>query len=104
MLVDGERRHRAILLLDDRQYSEVFPLGVNCCVFPASTDSTLLRLDSTLANYLQRHTDVYLRRQEILDMYECLLDLQERKMADTDVISHMSDILGIKERQLKKVY
>ena len=81
-----------------------FPLGVNCCVFPASTDSTLLRLDSTLANYLQRHTDVYLRRQEILDMYECLLDLQERKMADTDVISHMSDILGIKERQLKKVY
>ncbi len=102
MLVDGERRHRAILLLDDRQYSEVFPLGVNCCVFPASTDSTLLRLDSTLANYLQRHTDVYLRRQEILDMYECLLDLRERKMADTDVISHMSDILGIKERQLKK--
>lgn len=102
MLVDGERRHRAIMLLDDKRYLEVFPLGVNCCVFPASTDNTLLRLDSTLANYLQRHTDVYLRRQEILDMYECLLDLRERKMADADVISHMSDILGIKERQLKK--
>lgn len=102
MLVDGERRHRAILLLDDRQYSEVFPMGVNCCVFPASTDSTLLRLDSTLANYLQRHADVYLRRQEILDMHECLLDLRERKMADADVIGHMSDILGIKERQLKR--
>ncbi len=102
MLVDGERRHRAISLLDDRQYLEVFPMGVNCCVFPASTDSTLLRLDSTLANYLQRHTDVYLRRQEILDMHECLMDLRERDMADSDVISHMSEILGIKEKQLKR--
>lgn len=77
-------------------------MGVNCCVFPASTDSTLLRLDSTLANYLQRHTDVYLRRQEILDMHECLMDLRERKIADGDVISHMSDILGMKEKQLKR--
>lgn len=102
MLVDGERRHRAISLLDDRQYREVFPIGVNCCVFPASTDSTLLRLDSTLANYLQRHTDVYLRRQEILDMHECLMDLREKNMADGDIISHMSDILGIKEKQLKR--
>lgn len=102
MLVDGERRHRAISMLDDRQYSEVFPMGVNCCVFPASTDSTLLRLDSTLANYLQRHTDVYLRRQEILDMHECLMDLRERKMAESDIIAHMSDILGIKEKQLKR--
>lgn len=102
MLVDGERRHRAISLLDDRQYLEVFPMGVNCCVFPASTDRTLLRLDSTLANYLQRHTDVYLRRQEILDLHECLMDLRERGMAGSDVISHMSDILGIKEKQLKR--
>lgn len=102
MLVEGERRHRAISLLDDRQYLEVFPMGVNCCVFPASTDKTLLRLDSTLANYLQRHTDVYLRRQEILDMHDCLMDLKERKMAGSDIISHMSDILGIKEKQLKR--
>lgn len=80
MLVDGERKHRAISLLDDWQYREFFPIGVNCCVFPASTDSTLLRLDSTLANYLQRHTDVYLRRQEILDMHECLMDLREKNM------------------------
>lgn len=48
MLVDGERRYRAILSLNSEQYSEVFPMGINC-----------------------------------------------------DVISHMSDILGIKERQLK---
>ena len=101
MLVDGERRYRAILSLNDEQYSEVFPMGINCNVLPASTDSTLLKLDSTLANYLQRHTDVFLRRQEILDLYECLTDLKGRKIVDCDVVSHMADILGIKERQLK---
>ncbi len=62
MIVDGERRYRAVMSLNNEQYSEVFPMGINCNVFPASTDSTLLKLDSTLANYLQRHTDVYLRR------------------------------------------
>ncbi len=101
MIVDGERRYRAIMSLSNEQYSEVFPMGINCNVFPASTDSTLLKLDSTLANYLQRHTDVFLRRQEILDLYDCLTDLKERKIIDCDVVSHMADILGIKERQLK---
>lgn len=101
MLVDGERRYRAILSLDSKQYSEVFPMGINCSVFPASTDSTLLKLDSTLANYLQRHTDVFLRRQEILDLYECLIDLKKREIVNCDIISHMSDTLGIKEKQLK---
>lgn len=101
MLVDGERRYRAIMSLNNEQYSEVFPMGINCNVFPAFTDSALLKLDSTLANYLQRHTDVFLRRQEILDLYECLTDLKGRKIVDCDVVSHMSGILGIKERQLK---
>lgn len=101
MLVDGERRYRAIMSLNNEQYSEVFPMGINCNVFPASTDSTLLKLDSTLANYLQRHTDVFLRRQEILDLYECLTDLKKREIVDNNIISHMSDILGIKEKQLR---
>lgn len=101
MIVDGERRYRAVMSLNNEQYSEVFPMGINCNVFPASTDSTLLKLDSTLANYLQRHTDVYLRRQEILDLHDCLTDLKERKIIDRDVVGHMADILGIKERQLK---
>lgn len=33
--------------------------------------------------------------------YECLTDLSDRKVVGYDVIGHMSDILGIKERQLK---
>lgn len=101
MLIDGERRYRAISLLDDTQYSEIFPFGINCNVLPPSTDNTLLKLDSTLANYLQRQTNVFLRRQEVLDLYECLSDLKSRNMIDYDILDHMTNILGIKQRQLK---
>lgn len=101
-LVDGERRFRAIQMMTDEEYSRIFPYGINAYIYPKDTDPLLMQLDQELANHLQRDKNVFLKRREIIDLYSHLQKLKQAGLMDDDVVSKMTHILNIRERQIKE--
>ena len=100
-LISGERRYRAICMMNDKDYNTLFPMGIPCKIEKANIDDIDEEIMLISANHDVRETSMEVKRWEVSRLKE----LYEAKKLTGEIKNINAEIakqLNISERQARK--
>lgn len=100
-IVSGERRYRAIKLMDDKTYKELFPTGIPCKVEKSNISEIDEEIMLISANHDIRETSVEEKRWEIRRLKE-LYEAKKLSGEITNISKEIARQLNISQRQAIK--
>ena len=100
-LVSGERRFRAICMMSDKEYKELFPSGIPCKVEKSNISDIDEEIMLISANHDVRETSMEVKRWEISRLKE-LYEAKKLKGEIKNINAEIAKQLNISERQARK--
>lgn len=100
-LISGERRYHAICMMNDKEYANLFPMGIPCKVEKATIDEIDEEIMLISANHDVREASMEVKRWEVSRLKE----LYEAKKLSGEIKNINAEIakqLNISERQARK--
>ena len=82
-LISGERRYRAICMMNDKDYNTLFPMGIPCKIEKANIDDIDEEIMLISANHDVRETSMEVKRWEVSrlkELYEAKKRLGKSKI------------------------
>ena len=102
-LVSGERRFRAICMMSDKEYKELFPSGIPCKVEKSNISDIDEEIMLISANHDVRETSMEVKRWEISRLKE-LYEAKKLKGEIKNINAEIAKQLNISERLQLKIY
>lgn len=100
-LISGERRWRAISMMDDTQYKKAFPAGIPCRVQSDKISEIDEEIEIYSANIEQRPTSIE-KNLEYVRRLEELYEMKKKSGEIKSVPKAIAEKVGITERQVRK--
>lgn len=100
-LISGERRYHAICAMSDKEYNELFPIGIPCKVEKSDISEIDEEIMLISANHDVRETSMEVKRWEVSRLKE-LYEAKKLKGEIKNINAEIAHQLNISERQARK--